>query len=733
MPGSRRQKIALIVLAAIALFFIWISLGAYQSHYVAALRTMGDTTTKSIVGTPKEGRGDEWATYLPMLKQAYLEGFPVKSPLKPYFERLDWFIAIPHLNLSLIFLPNYILYWVAPGGKALSFQGFYYNAIFLASTTCLLINLGVKKRYAVICAVSVLFSQFYQVWWTSNFPILGASLLPFAIFTSPLRRPLKYGLLAWALAHMLFGEMYPPFYISIAWALAPVVLSVRGDLLNRRDISLAILAAGAAVACYFALNWDFFQLVSHTSYPGSRVNTGGGSSALALLGVLFPTLPADASGGMLENIYTLGVVGTMIPLVFLSMLPTIKWDRRTVRLTLVSSFVGAFFVVYMLFGVPRIIAEATGLYMVPGPRMELGFSLLVVVYSIIMISWNIDGARVAALFFLTICYAIVSILFPPSKFLLDNFFGIQYYSYIFLMLVAAGLLYSIYRSADDESSRLMPSFVLFGMAIVQIVVYGSFNPIMRAADILRPVDSQLVNDWRALYKKNGDRPFATIGNYGHVLRGENLPALEAIHLANVDPHVYKRIFPNLSMAEIQRFFDQFRGIAFANVGKIDATGPTVVFPVEPHTVPFQNVIAKKVAGEAADTLLSSPAEVNIEASSPGSYIARWQSSLTVPLPIDKVLILHLSCSASMSWTTRFPVVLPGSPVVPVALRGLAGKLTVSAPNSEIASKCVSQMRVTAETPPPRAMSGGLSWHREDDRAVGDFRLPGSALPTGPSL
>ncbi|HKZ10550.1 MAG TPA: hypothetical protein VJL61_07575 [Rhodanobacteraceae bacterium] len=659
---------------------------------MSALRTLGDTTTKAIIGQPKEGRGDEWSTYLPMLKQAYSEGFPERSTLKPYFEKLKWFIAIPHPDASLVFLPNYLAYWIVPGGAALSFQGFYYNAIFVLSVLWLLVNLGVKRRYALVCGFMLLFSQFYQVWWTSNFPVLGVSLLPFAIFTSRIRQPYKFVFLAWALGHLLFGEMYPPYILSIAIAIIPFILAARPDLLRPKEIAFAALAAGIALALYLALNWEYFRLVLHTSYPGQRINTGGGVNARSVLKLVFPTLTADADAGFSDNIYTLAMGGTILPLVLISLLPSINWDRRTVRLTIVSAVVGAFLIWYMLVGVPRTLAMVTPLYLIPGPRMAIGLSVLAACYCTTLISWHADDTKLAPLLLVTIFYAVISFLNRPGKYAVENFFAVQYYPWIFTALVVIGVAYYLTRTGKRRCADGVVAFVLIGMSLTQIVIYGSFNPIMRAKDILRPVHSQIINDWLALYKKNGGRSFATIGNYGDVLRGENLPALEAIHMVNVEPEIYHEVFPSLTSEQINELFNQFRGIAFANVQEMNADGPTIVFPVRPYTVSFANIVTDDKDKDTDEHLLGTGQLIITDVTGvDGKFTVFWNTHLLSPLPIADIFDLHLDCPITKSWMTRYPVVIPGEPLVPVALQGIAGQITVEAPTPEAAKSCVSAL------------------------------------------
>jgi hypothetical protein len=713
---SARAAKLYVLFGVFVAFAIWMSLSAYQSHYISALRTLGDATTQSYLGSPKEGRGDEWSTYLPILKQAYHEGFPAISNLKPYYERLDWFIAIPHANLSLLFLPNQIAYWLIPGGKALSFQGFYYNALFIASFTWFLFNLGIKPRLAFVVAIAVLFSQFYQMWWTSNFPALGASILPFAVFTSRIRSTWKYPLLFWSLAHMLFGQMYPPFYISLAVALIPFTLAARPDLMTPQKLGLAAVAGAGALAAYLALNWDYVQLVSATTYPGHRISTGGTSSWRALVDLIFPTFPLGSGHDNDRDLYELNMAATFLPLMLLAVLPWVKWDKKAMCVTIVSALTGLVIVYYMLVGFPELLAKVTGFYLVPARRMHLGLSLLVSCYAAFMLSNNWDKIRLWPLLLVASGYAAVSYFAGVGTNLQRNFFGVSLYGWALLAFVLVGLLVA---AAIPFFRRKLVSVVavsaMVGMTVFHIVVFGSFNPVMRADDILRPVDSQVTRDWKALYEKNDDRPFGILGNYGDVLRGEGLAALEAIHLANVKPYVYSKIFPNLTLVDIDALFNGFRGIAFANIpGKDpeDVTAATLVFPLEPHSVPFAHTTV--INGSAPTIVRGVSAKAYRE--SDGFFKVYWGASLVGPLRIDAPLVLSLSCPVEKSWLTRYPVTIVGAPLVDVALQGIAGEVVVPAVTEADALKCVSDLKVSSQAYEPLA---GVSDTHQTSASKGD--------------
>lgn len=696
---SRKQWVGLICLAVFAVSAIWLSLGVYQSHYLSALRMLGDASTENIVGTPKEGRGDEWATYLPLLKQDYREGFPARSSLAPYDERLQWFISLPHADLSLLFLPNQAAYWLVPGGTALSFQGLYYNLLLIASLVWLLRNLRVRLSLAVPVAFAVAFSHLYQVWWTSNFPALAACFLPFAVFTSGLKPPWKFLALFWSIGHVLFGQMYPPFYISLAAALVPFVLAVRPDLFTVRTLALAALASAAGLAVYAAVEWDFVKEVMGTTYPGRRFNLGGGSSFSTLMGMLLPTYPAQITPTSAGDFYELSVVGAIFPLMLLGLFPRIRVDHDAVRVSLVFALTALVLVIYARWGFSPLLARLTGFYMMPGRRAQFGLSILVILYAAYMLSRYWNSLAPLSLLLATGGYALVAWFVPMNANVRDAFMDIRFYPYLPVLLVLAGLLISLGWRDRSRRAGVVAMTLASGMALAQVFVFGSFNPLMHAGDIMRPVDSQFVRDWKVLYRMNGDKPLAIVGNYGHVLRGEGLPALQAIHLANVEESRYASLFPYLSPGDIHTGFNQFRGIAFENVAQphIEKTVATAVFPVRPHAVSFAHD-ARSGEPTAAGNLLHDPPTATVTRDSGNVFTGRWEGVLSNPLDENRRLALQVPCPVVDSWLTRYPLSWAGRPEHTAALQGLAGELKVNAGSEAEAAACIARMTVGLANP-----------------------------------
>lgn len=678
------------VVATLIVSFVWLWARAYQSHYISALRMLGDAVSQTYWGHPREGRGDEWATYLPMLKQAFGEHFPDISSLPPYHEKLEWFISIPHKDLSLLFLPNQLAYWVVPGGVALSFQGLYYNLLLVFSLSWLLRNIGVRTDLAIAAALLLLFSQFYQLWWTSNFPALAAVFLPFAVLTSELRPWLRIPLLSWSVAHVLLGQMYPPFYLAAAIALGPLIFVARPDLLRWRYLVAAGVATMLGLGAYLYLKWDFFTAVSHTTYPGRRVSVGGGGTLSMLLAAILPAFPETSAvpkGGQI--FYELSAAPTAMGLLMLAALPNAKWDGFQVRITAVTILVAVVMMIFMLVGFPAKIALLTGFSMIPTNRMEFGLSILVLAFSAITVSHQWDRLRIRHLILVLLLYAcLLQFFVQQPAVVLAELDGIRFFPVVALAVAIAGACLSFILNRW-RGSAVAATVVLTGFLALSTVTFGSFNPVMRASDILRPVDTTFIRGWKQLYALNGNQPFG-MGNYGHVLRGENLPALEAIHMANVAPSTYSRVFPELSAQEVESTFNKFVGVGFTNAAHPDLSGMTILLPLQTHAVDLSSAGQAKTGDANA---LSGPVQFQITDIEGGRFDVWWSGVLASDIPEASRLVVSAPCEVHSSWVTRQPSAFVG-PSAP-RLLVVEGHMQVRAAEKAEVTACARNISVFA--------------------------------------
>lgn len=205
----------------------------------------------------------------------------------------------------------------------------------------------------------------------------------------------------------------------------------------------------------------------------------------------------------------------------------------------------------------------------------------------------------------------------------------------------------------------LAAITLLSFLVLSIFTFGSFNPVMRASDIMRPVDTAFIRGWKQLYVLNGRHPFG-IGSYGHVLRGENLPALEAIHMANVAPAVYANLFRDLTKEEVASSFNKFVGIAFSNIKNPDLKGVTIFLPIEKYAMDFS---ARYQNGQKLGAnVLSGPPKYQITSSDEGYFDIWWNDTLIPGVASQKRLVVLAPCMTSSSWVTREPSAYIGSDV-----------------------------------------------------------------------
>lgn len=643
--------LALVLVVAVVIF------RPFQSHYIATLVAMGDDSASSYWGEPKDGRGDEAFTYLPILKQAAAEDFPANSGLAPYYENLDWFIAIPERSATLLFLPQHAVYFVVPHDLALSLGGLYYNLVLLFSIVWLLANLGVDRRFALAAALAVAFSHFYQVWWTSNSPSLALVVLPFAIVTSRLGHWRMFLLLTWALAHMLLSQMYPPFYLSTALCLAPVVLAIRPDLWNLRTLCAGVGAVVLAAGIYYFFRSDYISAVAATDYPGRRVSPGGGAHWSSFIGMLIPgwRLAADAAEPGVLALYEHAVIGTFFPMLCLFGADKIRYDAVTVRALLVYGVVLVCGMLYAVVGVPPVLAERVPELFFPGRRMQMGLSLTTALFFAWLAIRNIANIPATRALVAMAAYAIVVALQHSGAELPTEFSGYEYAHFVPLAgaVIASGIF--VFSRARLQARPFVFGMTLYAGALCSVFVYGSFNPVLDARLVMQKADSPFLREVRQLVDHSGLSYIGFPGNFGHALRGEGLPVVHAIHLKNARDGTYSQVFGYLPADWRERQFNNFLGIAVseevAPIGGITAT-----FPAFQHAPEFQHLLfaGSKMVGSDMRLISSSRVEAG-----PGSQVYQLLGRVNRVVPLGASIAVASECPVMSSWITRYPVL--GSP------------------------------------------------------------------------
>ena len=354
----------------------------------------GSPAPEVLLGAPQGLRTDDWWVHLPLaLSQARQEppfplvngdvglgqdalvplSLPVRHPATLFRPELWGFFLGDDVGLAW-------LWW----GRGLGLFGVWL-AVFARLAPG---RLGLAASGAALLAVS----PFFQFWSLNAAPMTTA--LGLALLASMALAKARSGLAIAASAAALGSAgacfllaLYPPYQIVLGWLYLALVggwLLAEGRELplgERRGLRFLGLAAAALVPLAAGLSFaaaagDAIEAMRHTSYPGVRVETGGERALYEL---------ANASLGAPLFVTRWEPLGNLCEAAaFLWMGPVVAAFAATRRLRrgepldpvlgAVALYAGGL-AVYVLAGLPEVLARATLLSMVPGPRAVLGLGV----------------------------------------------------------------------------------------------------------------------------------------------------------------------------------------------------------------------------------------------------------------------------------------------------------------------------------------------------------------------
>jgi hypothetical protein len=167
-PGARLLSgpdgFTLGVLLAAA---VYVLLGWSPSSYGVQLARIGLPGAGGVAGEPREIREDEWGRWTSFVRVAVNNDFQRFNRTSPYGEDLRNVEGLPLADWGLIFKPYYWLFFVAGAAPAFSFYHAFWIAAFLIGYHHLFKRLDLSPGLAAVASVSLFFSAFVQMWWTT--------------------------------------------------------------------------------------------------------------------------------------------------------------------------------------------------------------------------------------------------------------------------------------------------------------------------------------------------------------------------------------------------------------------------------------------------------------------------------------------------------------------------------------------------------------------------------------
>ncbi|UQX87021.1 hypothetical protein M6D93_11960 [Jatrophihabitans telluris] len=410
----RIARWALYPLATGLVYVLLVGLGwsGTSSGVLHSALTGGARDTRSLAGTARSVRSDEWLVATPYAISQSQHGFARVNPDLGTGQDISLPFNLPYWDWTVLFRPETVPALVLPLGHG--FAGWWWAWAWILAVGAYAFSLALLPgRYVFAAGVSLalLFSPFVQ-WWYEPSTLLSlgwacwAGAAAIAVSRARSKRAAVWAgtALAYAVTAMAMSA-YVPFVLPcllvvIAVALGSVFSPSPSDTaIGARPwrLRLAVMAGAAAASILFLAAFVLTRTaairgITGTVYPGARrVPTGQINLATWLSGPFdWAYLPrATSLRGWAAN----ASEGSSFVLMGLFLLPVAAWQIvRGVRARRLNAMLVATTGVLVLFilvaAVPHLswIAQVTGLSLVPTERLTIGLGLASTVLAVAVVA-----------------------------------------------------------------------------------------------------------------------------------------------------------------------------------------------------------------------------------------------------------------------------------------------------------------------------------------------------------
>ena len=579
----------LVVLVLAATYF---ALGWTPSSYGTVLDRVGATGLGLVAGEPREIRSDEWARGTPYIQAAVNNDFKRFNATSIYREDLRNFNGLPLADWSLLFKPYFWPFFVIGAPHAFSFYHVFWMALFLVGYNRLFRALRFDASTAALASLALFFTSFVQFWWTTYGSMLAGFPWILVIVMAPLRPWVKAPTLTYVTASWLLAHFYPPMLITLAFVGLVTLVALRRDTLWPSKLLPSIIGTVLGCAVLFFYLRDVIPVMAATEFPGKRVVGGGGVATVQWLAQAFPFLVTSGFHHLVAfNICEAATVGTYLPaLWFFFFDPRATFRRLTARdaeggrlrwalgAVLAGTVLTSLWIVAPL---PSVLGRPLLWHLVPGDRMWFAGGFLVFLLALILLresplsfSWpRMTGAAAA----------LGLVWYVSAKLLGGDAYGLELEELWILVPLAVVFLFR------ERIGAALPSALVGCAALVNLVGFGSFNPVQSARPIFDRPETEATamlsrlarehpRDWLVLGEPlgQGDRPAV----YGAWLNGWGYRS-PAHMLYAPRKEFFRSLFPDLEPGYFDWVFNRVMYVELVPGGMPVATGPaTIALPLD---------------------------------------------------------------------------------------------------------------------------------------------------------
>jgi hypothetical protein len=564
------------------------------SSYGAFLEMLGAPQAGPVAGVARPIRADEWSVDTPQLQAAVRNGFRRVNQTSFYHEDLRSFIALPLRDWSLLFKPQLWAFFVLSPARAFSI----YHALLLWAFLCgyylLFRRLDMTGWLACAAALIVFFSGFTQFWWTTVGPLCGGLPWALLILLSPMAWWKKAILFAWVFPTWVFTYAYPVPLITLAWGALFLILAYQPSVL-RSPGNLAAVGAGAlALALVFFLYYGpLIRTMINTVYPGHRISTAGTTPMVVVLSEISPFLTfrlGDFHQFEGDNICEIGALGSFLPLLTLCLTRyRALRDHAAVRRSLAVLLSG--FIAITLWEVAPVPAWIGRILLWDRGRPERWLfvsGLLLTLAALLIWSNKLISVHPLRIYIFILLGPVASLVLKVAWLIHKGEADEAIFYESLRDILICGLALAVGMAAWYVPPKWRASLLLYTVVLMNVYVFGRFNPLQPAGPIFQVPETDAVRKFRDQASTSPDGMLLDTQSLGATLNGLGF---RSVSHALVSPQlaVFRSYFPAMDETRFNRIFNRIAHIQLAQIPRPDSRSADVIqVPVEVF-IPVRNV------------------------------------------------------------------------------------------------------------------------------------------------
>lgn len=628
---------------------VYVALALTPSSYAVGMKLLGQPVEGLVAGTPRPIRSDEWMVFTPYVQIAVNSSFKPYDTDSPYRESLRSFFALPIADWGAAFKPYYFAFAVLPPANAFSFFYLFDALAFLVGWALFFKLIRVDAKLAIIGSLVLFFSQFVQVWWTSNWGAFAFAPWAAVAWMAIDKRWVRVLVCAYALVVWMLADVYPPFLYAFGLAMAVIVVGARRDLLTVRRVIDAGISTVLAAVVFYTYFGDLIKIMGSTVYPGHRVSSGGGVYLGKLLAHIYPfavTHLFDPLSNITNtNACEIAVVGSLIPVIFFVFVDYRSFKnaiQSNAYAILVMTLGLLFAAAWMFFPIPAEVGKYVGLTFVPGKRLALGFGWILTALCLYLLSrcscvFNFRRVVVFAAVMLgaiLVKYEVNAIPWGNSVSWFD--FVPVAYSLALALIVLYSRIISPGRKEPAKAARYgmwlidgapttsAPSIdrrelgssgvhgrytwyvLIAGAVCVNLVTFGSFNPVQSAYPMFSMDKSKILAHLKQVGGVVVDGAIAVPGDYGALINGAGISSFNNVMLSP-QKSFFAKYFSDLTPSQFNFVFNRYNHLSFN-------TGSAINVPsLDSVSLPLEEFVERlRSGGSSSRAGTRRPATVEID-------------------------------------------------------------------------------------------------------------------------